>query len=127
LTDNRLHAWEWLLTEEGDIIKTDAIDHCAGHDLIGPQDIEWDVVGAIVEFDLSQAEIEILLTELARCTDYRPDSLRRCFYGIAYLAFQLGYYVLAAQNESEAERAALEKRAEFYRSRLRALIEAQAT
>ena len=52
-TDNRLHAWEWLHTPDGRLLKTDALDHHAGHDLIGCQDITWDIAGATVELDLS--------------------------------------------------------------------------
>jgi hypothetical protein len=43
LTDNRLHRWEWIAAPDGRWLKTDALDHHAAHDLIGPQDIAWDV------------------------------------------------------------------------------------
>ena len=55
-TDNRLHAWEWLHTPDGRLLKTDALDHHAGHDLIGCQDIAWDIAGATVELNLSDSE-----------------------------------------------------------------------
>ncbi|MDQ2634035.1 MAG: hypothetical protein M3Y78_09895, partial [Pseudomonadota bacterium] len=54
-TDNRLQAWEWLVTGDG-FLKIDAVDHCEGHDLIGCQDIAWDVAGGIAEHDLTAAE-----------------------------------------------------------------------
>jgi hypothetical protein len=53
-TDNRLHLWEWLVLPDGSILKTDAVDHHAGHDLIGCQDVSWDIAGASSEFTLSQ-------------------------------------------------------------------------
>ena len=56
--DGRLHAWEWLVLADGSLLKTDAIDQAAGHDLIGCQDIAWDVAGAAVEFALSSAATE---------------------------------------------------------------------
>ncbi|HLH12455.1 MAG TPA: hypothetical protein VKV77_11330, partial [Methylovirgula sp.] len=43
-TDNKLQLWEWLHTPCG-IVKADAYDHCAGHDLVGCQDIAWDIAG----------------------------------------------------------------------------------
>src|SRR4051794_26733771 len=55
-TDTLLHPWEWLRTPDGGLLKTDALDHHAGHDLIGCQDIAWDIAGAMVELDLSDSE-----------------------------------------------------------------------
>jgi hypothetical protein len=49
-TDNRLHRWEWLLAgASGVILKADALDHAFGHDLVGSQDIAWDIAGASIE------------------------------------------------------------------------------
>jgi hypothetical protein len=33
--DNRLHAWEWRVSPNGAILKTDAVDHAFAHDLVG--------------------------------------------------------------------------------------------
>ena len=55
-TDNRLHVWEWLIRPDGRLLKTDALDHHAAHDLVGCQDVAWDVAGAVVELDLSPPE-----------------------------------------------------------------------
>ena len=41
-------------------MKTDALDHAFGHDLVGCQDIAWDLAGAAVEFDLDTEERETL-------------------------------------------------------------------
>ena len=46
--DGRLHAWSYL-RRDGHLLKTDALDHHAGHDLVGCQDIAWDIVGAKIE------------------------------------------------------------------------------
>jgi hypothetical protein len=89
-TDNKLHAWEWLRTPEGRFVKTDALDHHAGHDLVGCQDIAWDLAGAWVELRLDEAEIGSLV-ERVSCSADRTFSRRRLqFYRVAYLAFQLG-------------------------------------
>ncbi|MBP0444190.1 hypothetical protein J8J14_05310 [Roseomonas sp. SSH11] len=102
-TDNRMHAWEWLSLPDGSLLKTDAVDHAAAHDLLGCQDIAWDIAGATVELRLSRQEQAALLASLGRD---RPllDFLMPC-----YLAFQLGYHSMAADafgwNPAEATRA----------------------
>jgi hypothetical protein len=122
LTDNRMHAWEWLVTPEGKILKADALDHHAGNDLIGAQDPAWDLAGAIVELDLSEEERGRLveMVERSRRVKTPPDQLR--FYTHAYLAFELGWHTLAAQaleGIDPAEAGAMRKRAERYGERLR--------
>ena len=95
-TDNRLHPWEWLQTPDGRLLKADALDHHAAHDLIGCQDVTWDIAGAAVEFALSDEEKDELCRIVARAVG-RPVHRRllalseRC-----YAAFQIGYWSLAA-------------------------------
>jgi hypothetical protein len=78
-TDNRLHQWEWLIRDDGSILKTDAIDHCSAHDLVGCQDIAWDVAGAIVEFDFSASESEDLASRVGKICGRMRQSLSRTF------------------------------------------------
>jgi hypothetical protein len=40
----------------GRLLKTDALDHHARHDLVGCQDVPWDIVGVTVELGLSQTD-----------------------------------------------------------------------
>lgn len=122
LTDNRMHAWEWLVAPDGKIWKADALDHHAAGDLVGAQDPAWDLAGAIVELELHDDERDRLLEQVERSRRVKtpPEQLR--FYTQAYLAFQLGYYTLAAQavealDAKEAE--ALRKRAAWYAARWR--------
>ena len=90
-TDGRLHRWEWLLAPDGRPLKTDALDHCEAHDLIGAPDIAWDVAGAEIEHDLSPHQTEHLRARL----DVHPDLL--AFHRLAYPAFQLGYWTMAGE------------------------------
>ncbi len=127
-TDNRLHAWEWLSLPDGRLIKADAVDHHAGHDLVGCQDVAWDVAGAAVELGLSPVEVSQLCTVIATESG-RPVSppllqlLLPC-----YLAFQLGYYVTAATalaaNPDESGR--MRGAAQRYAGRLEAMRRAAA-
>ena len=112
-TDNRLHSWEWLV-ESGRLLKTDALDHHAGHDLVGAQDATWDVVGAAYEFGLSQLETERLMSVVERESRSRLDPELTAFLRPCYLAFQLGYYTLAAAAGDVAERARLQMRINRY-------------
>jgi hypothetical protein len=104
-TDNRLHAWEWLRTPDGRIFKTDAVDHHVGHDLVGAQDIGWDIAGAVVELDLDATEQAALLEAVARAAGRADLERTRAFYTTVYLAFQLGAFTLAAAACGESERA----------------------
>ncbi|PTM96151.1 hypothetical protein [Mycoplana dimorpha] len=122
-TDNRLHRWEWLLTADGRLIKTDALDHSTGHDLIGPQDIGWDIAGATVEFDLSadeRSEITGIVshqTGRTVCAELL-DMLVPC-----YLAFQIGLWRRASENGDVADRGRAHAMVRSYAERLSRLLD----
>lgn len=96
-TDNRLHHWEWLQLPDGRLLKADASDHCAGHDLVGCQDIAWDVVGAAVELGLPTGALGRALGERGIAVD--PGLVR--FYLPCYAAFEAGSFYLDAQRTTE--------------------------
>lgn len=106
--DGKLHAWEWLVQADGTLIKADAYDHHASHDLIGCQDIAWDVVGASVELELSPDEQD----RLVAIAGARREHV--AFMWPCYLAFQLGRAKLAAQASDGEEAARLEACADRY-------------
>ncbi len=112
--DGRLHAWEWRRDPSGRLLKLDALDHCQAHDLVGAQDMAWDVAGAAVEFDLSPDAAERLREEVSRATHREIDPRSLDFHTLAYLAFQIGLWTFAAQG-CEGARAAAE--AERYKAR----------
>ena len=98
--DGKLDAHEWLVTPDGRVLKTDALDHHIAHDLIGCQDIAWDLAGARVELALSDAELEALLAALRDAG--RPVSPRALsVYEPLYLAFRAGHATLAASSLAE--------------------------
>ncbi len=96
-TDNRMHAHEWLVAPGGVLLKTDALDHHAGHDLVGCQDIAWDLAGAEVELGLGPDEVRSLLISLER-RGIPVDPGLLAFLGPAYLAFQMGLCRMAAHG-----------------------------
>lgn len=95
-TDNRLHAWEWLHTSDGGLLKTDALDHHAAHDLVGCQDATWDLAGAGIELGLSAEEKDELCRAVERAAQRRMDRRLLAFSELCYAAFQLGHWSLAA-------------------------------
>lgn len=126
LSDNRMHAWEWLVTPEGRILKADALDHHRGNDLVGPQDPAWDLAGAAVELDLDEPELALLCEAVARRSrTARAEPVQLGFYTLAYLAFQLGRCSLAAEaleHTSPADAAGLRGEVERYAARLRRVM-----
>jgi hypothetical protein len=98
LTDNKLDRIEWLRTRDGAVIKTDALDHHCGHDLIGCQDFAWDVAGAIAEFDLDHVSADALIAAVEQFANRRVDRELVDFCLVAYLAFRLGQARLGGQS-----------------------------
>ena len=117
--DGRMHRWEWIALADGRILKTDAVDHALGHDLVGEQDIAWDLAGAAVELELDEGELDRV----------RPGAAGRAldsFYRVTYAAFQLGLFAMAESlareggQDDEAVRLAAEVRR--YRRTLSRLV-----
>jgi hypothetical protein len=123
-TDNRLDAHEWLVTPEGRLVKTDAIDHCATHDLVGCQDIAWDIVGATVELGLQPAEAALLRREAAEASGRAVHEELVAFYLSCYLAFHCGAAVEGARAlAGSAEAVRLEALAGRYATALARSLE----
>jgi hypothetical protein len=118
-TDNRMHPWEWLLVGDH-LIKTDALDHSAAHDLVGCQDVAWDIAGAAVEFSLSEEEASRLCTIVEGESGFpvMPEIL--AFLRPCYLAFQMGAHAMAAWSLGDGPEAGrLRRAADRYASLLR--------
>ena len=83
-------------TPDGRLLKCDALDHHAAHDLVGCQDIAWDIVGACVELPLSSAGQARLMAIVAQEAGRPVDRELLAFLTPCYLAFQLGAAAMAA-------------------------------
>ena len=90
-TDNKLDRHEWLRGKSGALIKTDALDHHQGHDLVGCQDVAWDVAGALIEFDVNQSEGEALIATVESEACRAVDRGLLDLYRLSYVAFRLGH------------------------------------
>jgi hypothetical protein len=123
-TDNRLDRHEWLRLPGGRLLKTDALDHHAAHDLVGCQDMAWDVAGAMLEFALDAREADALIEASGHASGRHVDRELLEFYRVAYPAFRLGQASLAAQmcGSGAAETARLRAAADRYASELKRLL-----
>jgi hypothetical protein len=102
--DGRLHAWEWVVTPEGRLLKTDAVDHAYGHDLVGCQDMAWDIAGARIELDLSDDETAWLARAVERLDGGETPPARLAVHGALYAAFQLGLWTVGQDRDPENAR-----------------------
>ncbi|NVB79050.1 MAG: hypothetical protein HOV81_11680 [Kofleriaceae bacterium] len=112
--DGKLQAWEWLVRGDGTLVKADAYDHHAAHDLIGCQDIAWDLVGAAIELGLDPNEQERLARRVEEEAGRSLDRELVAFMRPCYLAFQLGRATLGAQSCAGAEALRLQGAAARY-------------
>jgi hypothetical protein len=117
-TDARLHSWEWLITGEQGFIKTDALDHSAAHDLIGCQDVAWDIAGAATEFEFSKQEAADLRAAVSRESSRAVPAELQAIFELCYLAFQLGLWSSAKPAAAADEVPRLEAAASRYATRL---------
>ncbi len=122
LTDNRLQPWEWLVAPDGRILKTDAVDHHAGHDLIGCQDIAWDIAGAGAEFDLDRDEEARLARAVGDATGRALQTDLAAFCALAYAGFQVGACALAAGRAAGADQDRWTARGLRFQHRLHGLL-----
>ncbi len=90
--DARMHRWEWLTLPDGRLLKADALDHSTGHDLIGCQDVAWDIAGAAVEFDLTPEQQETLRHIVSRTADIEINTTLVSDCILYYCAFQLALW-----------------------------------
>ncbi|WP_114943932.1 hypothetical protein [Microvirga calopogonii] len=117
-SDNRMHAWEWLVSGNR-LIKADALDHSAAHDLIGHQDIAWDIAGAVVELELSGPETARLCAAVERESGHPVSHELLAFLLPCYCAFHLGAHLMAAGSLGGGEEARLRRAAGRYGQLLR--------
>lgn len=101
--DGRLAPGEWLDDGSRLPLKVDALDHCCAHDLVGCQDIAWDVAGAATEWGLDDDETETLRRAVARRAGAPCDARLVDFMRVAYAAFWVGASTMARDRETGDE------------------------
>ncbi|HEX3699831.1 MAG TPA: hypothetical protein VHV27_04070 [Phenylobacterium sp.] len=112
--DGRLQLWEWLRRPDGTLCKTDALDHAEAHDLVGCQDIAWDIAGAAVEFGLSPQQTRDLATEVAKLSDQAVNPEAVAGFQLCYAALQAGAWSLAEAGADACEARRIAARRTLY-------------
>jgi len=95
IADGRMQPHEWLLTQEGLLLKTDSGSHGDDHFFPGPTDIAWDLAGAIVEWRMNEQEARDFLDRY-RCASGDEPSARINGFIRAYAVFRAAYCLMAA-------------------------------
>ena len=106
LVDGRMQPHEWILTADGQMMKTDSGIHGDDHFLPGTTDIAWDLAGAIIEWRMDARDTEAFLEMYQRASG--DDARKRIdAYLKAYTVFRCAWCLMAAnalQGSSEQER-----------------------
>lgn len=116
--DGKLDRHEWLRLGDGRLLKADALDHHAAHDLIGCQDLAWDVAGAAIEFALAPNQTRWLAAAAGRASGRLVDPELLVFMHHAYLAFRSGQSVMSEEMAGGADASRWRERACSYTAEL---------
>ena len=116
--DGRMDRHEWLRLPDGRLLKCDSVDHHAAHDLIGCQDVAWDVAAAAVEFQLAPDEMRWLAAATGRAAGRLVDPELLTFLHLAYLAFRIGQASMSADMCSAPDRDRWQAQATRYAAEL---------
>jgi hypothetical protein len=115
IADGRMQPHEWLMTQEGRLLKTDSGSHGDDHFFPGPTDIAWDLAGAIVEWQMNEQQAKDFL-ELYRSASGDDASDRIDGFIKAYAVFRSAYCLMAANAmRGSDEEARLQRAADVYR------------
>lgn len=123
IVDGRMHPHEWILCDDGHLLKTDAVSHGDDHLFPGPVDIAWDLAGAIVEWNMPDRAAHALLWNFAALSG---DDARRRIAGFifAYSIFRTAYNRLALSSlEDPDERARLLREHRRYKVRAESVLQ----
>ncbi len=96
IADGRMQPHEWIRSEDGGILKTDAVSHGDDHFFPGPCDIAWDLAGAIVEWEMDERNAAEFLQRYCELSGDDPR-LRLKDYLLAYAVFRMGWSKMAMQ------------------------------
>nr|HAT8713751.1 hypothetical protein [Legionella jordanis] len=75
-----------------------ATDCHLGHDLIGPQDIAWDIAGLETEWQLTVDESNVVQEIIFNRTGRRRTQELLSIYRVAYRAFRMGQLWMGTEN-----------------------------
>ena len=125
IADSRMMPHEWIITQEGRLLKLDAASHGNDHFYPGPTDIAWDLAGVIVEWKLADKSSELLVQEYKRISGDEIE-MRMPDYLKAYCAFRFAFCLSVARSLSDTnECGRFNRDGEIYRDRLTSVVPAR--
>ncbi len=99
IADGRMLPHEWLLTDDGRLLKLDGATHGDDHFFPGPCDIAWDLAGMIVEWELNPAQSSEFLEKYRELSG--DDARKRVReYVLIYAIFRMAWSKMAARASS---------------------------
>lgn len=102
IVDGSMHPHKWLLTPDGQTLKTDSGSHGDDHFFPGPTDIAWDLAGAIIEWRMTSVQRGYFL-DCYRNASSDDASERIGDFLVAYAAFRCAYCRMAANALAGSE------------------------
>jgi hypothetical protein len=121
VADGQMHPHEWMMTANGEILKTDSGIHGDDHFFPGITDIAWDLAGAMIEWHMNPAQCQAFLEAYERLSGDSPVARIKGFLH-AYSAFRCAWCAMAAHalrgtdEQRRFEREAFHYRASLLRS-----------
>jgi hypothetical protein len=120
IPDGRMQPHEWLLDDDGQVLKSDSGAHGDDHFFPGPTDIAWDLAGTIVEWGMSETESCYLLDCYRRASGDEVAG-RIGDFVISYAGFRCAYCLMAANAlQGTPEETRLNQAAARYEGRVSA-------
>ena len=114
IADGRMQPHEWLLAQDGGILKTDGGSHGDDHFFPGPTDIAWDLAGTILEWRMNKEQAQAFLETYRKLTGDNAQS-RIADFTFAYAGFRCAYSQMAANAlHGTSEQSRLQQAAEHY-------------
>ena len=118
IADGRMQPHEWLITPDGKMLKTDSGSHGDDHFFPGPSDIAWDLAGAIVEWQMTEEQMNALLAHYKNLSGDNAAPRIHDFIA-AYTVFRVAYCLMGVNAlHGNQEQIRLEWAADQYRTRL---------
>lgn len=122
IVDGRMQPCEWIASH-GKLLKTDAISHGDNHFFPGPCGIEWDLAGAVVEWDMGPDGAEFLLAKFRQFSGIHVSAHLNP-YLLTYIVFRLGFCKMARSTVlGSGEEKRLDSAYRHYRARAAKLLD----
>jgi hypothetical protein len=119
IADAHMQPHEWLLMNDGQMLKTDSGSHGDDHFFPGPTDIAWDLAGTIVEWCMNEQQAREFL-DVYRRRSGDDASGRVADFVRAYAVFRSAYCMMAANAlDGSEEQSRLNRAAAGYKDLLR--------